>query len=59
MDLKISCGLYQATKQEKVYTQGQLKLTHIKFVILKSYAKFIYLTFMGMEEIGSGLTKTM
>ena len=26
--------VYQAIKQEKVYTQGRLKLTHINFVIL-------------------------
>ena len=27
-------GVYQAIRQEKVYKQGQLKLTHINFVIL-------------------------
>ena len=35
VDLKISCGcIPEAIKQEKVYTQGQLKLTHITFLIL-------------------------
>ena len=33
-------GVYQAIRQEKVYTQGQLKLTHINFVILNSYESY-------------------
>ena len=37
VDLQISCECTQAIKQEKVYTQGQLKLTHINFTILKRY----------------------
>ena len=37
-------GVYiQAIKQEQVYAQGRLKLTHISFVILNSYVKIIYL----------------
>ena len=32
--LRIRMGVYQAIRQEKVYTQGQLKLTCINFVIL-------------------------
>ena len=39
-------SVYQAMKQEKVYTQGQWKLTHINFVILNSYVKVIYLRFI-------------
>ena len=39
-------GVYQAIKQEKLYTQGQLKLTHINFVILHGYVKVIYLRFI-------------
>ena len=39
-------GVYQAIRQEKVYTQGLLKLTHINFVILNSYVKVIYLSFV-------------
>ena len=36
-------GVYiQAIKQEKVYTQGQLKLTDINFVILTSHLGAIY-----------------
>ena len=30
-------------KQQKVYTQGQLKLTHINFVILNSHVTVLYL----------------
>ena len=44
VDLKNSCG--SVIRQEKVYTQGQLKLTHINFVILNSYVKVIYLRFI-------------
>ena len=40
--VRIHVGVNQAIKQEKVYTQGPLKLTHIKFVILNSYVKFIF-----------------
>ena len=36
---------HQAIKQEKIYTEGQLKLTHINFVILNSYVKVTYLRF--------------
>ena len=36
----------QAIKQENIYTEGQLKLTHINFVILNSYIKVIYLRFI-------------
>ena len=39
-------GVYQAIRQEKVSTQGQLKLTHIDFVILNSYVKVISLRFV-------------
>ena len=39
-------GVYQTIRQEKVYTQEQLKLTHINFVILNSYVKVIYLRFV-------------
>ena len=38
--------------QEKVYTEGQLKLTHINFVILNSYVKVIYLTFVKNTFLG-------
>ena len=38
MDLQISYGCAQAIKQEMVYSQGQLKLTHITFAILHFYA---------------------
>ena len=38
MDLEISYGCAQAIKQEMVYSQGQLKLTHITFAILHFYA---------------------
>ena len=31
--------VYIGIKQEKVYTQGQLKLTHINLAILNSHAK--------------------
>ena len=31
--LRFYLEVYQATKWEKVYTQGQLKLTHINLVI--------------------------
>ena len=43
MDLQISCGWTQAIKQEKVYTQGQLKLTYINFVILNSHVTVTYI----------------
>ena len=35
-------GVYQAVKQKTVYTQGQLKLTHINFVIVTSYVKVVF-----------------
>ena len=38
-------GVNRAIKQEKVYTQEQLKLTHINFVVLNSY-EVIYLRFI-------------
>ena len=44
--LRFHVGVCHAIKQEKVYTQGQLKLTHIHFVILISYVKVIYLRFI-------------
>ena len=34
------------TREEKVYTQGQLKMTHINFVMLDSYVKVIYSRFV-------------
>ena len=46
VDLKTSCGCTQAIKQEKVYTQGQLKLTHINFSILNSHVTVIFLRFI-------------
>ena len=36
----------QALKQEKVYTQGQLKLTNINLAILNSNVTVIYLRFI-------------
>ena len=38
--------LARAIKQENVYTQGQLKLTHINFVILNSYVTVTYFRFI-------------
>ena len=47
MDLQLSCGCsLQAINKENVKTQGQLKLTHINFVILNSYVTVIYLRFI-------------
>ena len=42
MELQISCGCTQAVKQEKVYTQGNLKLKYINFVILNSHVTVTY-----------------
>ena len=40
-------GAYmQAMKQEKVHMQGELKLTHMNFVILNSFVKIIHLRFL-------------
>ena len=39
-------GVHQAIKQEKVYTQEQLKLIHINFSILNSHVTVIYLRFI-------------
>ena len=49
VDLQISCvciSYLQAIKEENVYTQGQLKLTRIHFVILNGYVTVIYLRFI-------------
>ena len=46
--LRIHEGVYQATRQEKVYTQGQLILTRINFVILNiKFAKIQKHLFLG------------
>ena len=47
----------QAIKQEKIYTQGQLKLTHINFVILNSYVRVIYLRFIKKHLFLGGKTE--
>ena len=45
--LKFHMGAYmQAMKQEKVHMQGELKLTHMNFVILNSFVKIIHLRFL-------------
>ena len=46
VDLRNSSGCIPGYQAKKVYTQGQLKLTHINFVILNSYVKVIYLRFI-------------
>ena len=42
VDLHISCGCTQAIKQQKVYPEGQLKLSHINFVILNSHIRVMF-----------------
>ena len=40
-------GVYiQAVKQEKVYTLGQLKFTHINFAILNSHVTVVYVRYI-------------
>ena len=49
VDLQILCGCTQAIKEEMVYKQGQLKLTHTNFAILNSHIyifKIILKTFI-------------
>ena len=41
-----TCTYIQVIKQERVYIQGQLKLTHINFAILNRHVTVIYLTFI-------------
>ena len=42
----------QAFKQENTFTKGQLKLTHMNFVILNSYVTVIYLRFIKKHFLG-------
>ena len=46
VDLQISSGFTQVIKQEKVYTQAELKFTYIDFAILNSDVTVIYLRFI-------------
>ena len=52
--LRFHVGVYQAIRQEKVYTQGRLKLIHINFVVLNSYVKVKYLIFYQKQLFSGG-----
>ena len=52
--LRFHVGVYQAIRQEKVYTQGRLKLTHINFAVLNTYVKVKYLIFYQKQLFSGG-----
>ena len=55
--LRIHLGVYQAIRQEKVCTQGQLKLTHINFAILNKELCKSYLSKICQKHLFLGSKK--